>query len=60
MNANNRGGFGNLVWVRDNDGKEYACSADALRDNHNGDHNLSDQEKAGCIDVNTIVGTERW
>jgi hypothetical protein len=33
MTGNAEGGFGNLVWVRDKDGKEYACDADALKGN---------------------------
>lgn len=54
------GGFGNLVWVRDKDGKEYACSVEALKGNIKTKDELSEEEKASCMDVSTIVGTERW
>lgn len=60
MTDETRGRFGNLVWVRDKDGKEYACSADALKGNIRTKEELSDEEKASCMDVSTIVGTERW
>lgn len=54
------GGFGNLVWVRDKDGKQYACNVDALKGNIKTKEELTEQEKANCTDVSTIVGTERW
>ncbi len=60
MAGNNHGGFGNLVWVRDKDGKEYACSVDVLKGNNKAKEGLSDEEKANCMDVSTFVGTERW
>lgn len=60
MNNNNKAGFGNLVWVRDKEGREYACSVDALKGNIRDGRELSDEERAACMDVSTIVGTERW
>ncbi len=55
-----KGGYESLVWIRDKDGKEYACSIDALRGNVKEGHELTDEEKANCLDVSQIVGTERW
>ncbi len=52
-----QGGFGNLVWVRDKDGKEYACNVEALKGNIKAKLELSEEEKASCMDVSTIVGT---
>lgn len=60
MNNNIHGGFGNMVWVRDKDGKEYACEANALRGNIAAKEELSADERAGCVDVSTFIGTERW
>ncbi|MBC8318131.1 MAG: hypothetical protein H8E41_09505 [Desulfobulbaceae bacterium] len=60
MTGNIEGGFGNLVWVRDKDGKEYACSADALKGNIKAKEELTEEEKKNCTDVSTIIGTERW
>ena len=54
------GGFGNLVWIRDKDGKEYACSVEALKGNIKTKEELTDEEKESCMDVSLIVGTERW
>lgn len=53
-------GLGNLVWVRDKDGKEYACNVDALKGNIKTKSELSEEERASCTDVSTIIGTERW
>ena len=60
MNNKMQSGFGNLVWVRDKDGKEYACSIDALKGDIRTKEQLTDEERAGCIDVSSIVGSERW
>lgn len=60
MNNNKHGGFGNLVWVRDKDGKEYACEANVLRGDIEAKDKLSADERAGCVDVSTFIGTERW
>lgn len=53
-------GFGDLVWIRDKDGKEYACSVEALKGNIKTKEELTEEEKKNCMDVSTIVGTERW
>ncbi|MBU0681110.1 MAG: hypothetical protein KKD73_06795 [Proteobacteria bacterium] len=53
-------GIGNLVWVRDKDGKEYACSVDALSGNIQTKEELTAEERKNCMDVSTIIGTERW
>ncbi|MFH1217243.1 MAG: hypothetical protein V1706_12145 [Pseudomonadota bacterium] len=60
MRENKSGGFGNLVWIRDKDGKEYACSAEAIKGNIKTKEELTDGERKECMDVSTIVGTERW
>lgn len=49
-----------MVWVRDKDGKEYACYADALKGKIKKKEDLSPEEKANCMDVSQLVGTERW
>ena len=56
----NKGGYESLVWVRDKDGKEYACSAAALKGNIKTKEELTDEEKKSCMDVSQLVGTERW
>ena len=54
------GGYESLVWIRDKDGKEYACPIDAIKGNVKEISELSEAEKAQCMDVNLLVGTERW
>lgn len=54
------GGYESMVWVRDKDGKEYACYVDALKGNIKEKGELTEEEKASCMDVSQLVGTERW
>ena len=51
-----KAGYESMIWVRDNDGREFACYMDDVKD----EHNLTEEERAKCLDVNQIVGTERW
>jgi hypothetical protein len=55
-----KGGYESMVWIRDKVGKEYACYLDALKGNIKEKDQLSEEEKANCLDVNEIIGTERW
>jgi len=48
-----------MVWVRDKDGKEYACYLKDIKGIKTKEQ-LTEEEKANCIDVSQIVGTERW
>jgi hypothetical protein len=56
----NKGGYESLVWIRDKDGKEYACTAAALKGNLKTRDELSEEEMKSCMDVSQLVGTERW
>ena len=56
----NKGGYESLVWIRDKDGKEYACSVDALKGNIKEKAELTEEERANCMDVSQLIGTERW
>jgi len=49
-----------LVWIYDKDGKEFACPADAIKGKVKKKGELTEEEKKKCMDVNEIVGTERW
>jgi hypothetical protein len=54
------GGYESMVWIRDKEGKEYACYLDALKGNIKTKDQLTEEERAKCLDVSEIVGTERW
>ena len=56
----NKGGYESLVWVRDKDGKQYACSLNALKGNIKEKEELTEEERASCMDVSLLIGTERW
>ena len=53
-----KGGIESLVWINDQDGKEYVCSLDDAGKRSFED--LSEAEQKQCADVNQIIGTERW
>ena len=53
-------GYESLVWIRDENGKEFYCPAEAVRENFTDGDKLNNQEQAACSDVNLIIGTERW
>jgi len=56
MSDDLKGGYGDLVWVRDKDGKEYACSIDALKGKIKTKEEMSEAELAGCTDLSTVIG----
>lgn len=44
-----------MEWVRDIDGKEYVCYSSNVKDKKN----LSDEEKANCLDSSQVLG-DSW
>ena len=53
------GGYESMVWVRDKDGKEYACYLKDIKGIKTKEQ-LTEDERSKCVDVSQIVGTERW
>ncbi len=53
-------GYESLVWIRDEKGKEFYCSAEAVREDFTDGNELNNHERAACTDVNLLIGTERW
>lgn len=53
-------GYESLVWVRDDNGREFSCSLEHNRSGVRRLDDLSDHERRSCMDVSVIVGTERW
>jgi len=50
------GGYEGMIWVTDKNGKEYACYVKDIKKKED----LTEEEKAKCMDINQLVGTERW
>ena len=44
-----------MVWVRDKDGKEYACYIDDLK-NIKKKEDLTDEEREKCLDISQVLG----
>lgn len=55
-----KGGYESIVWIKDNNGKEYACYADDIKSNDAVKGLLNETDRSRCLDVSEIVGTERW
>lgn len=55
-----KGDYGSMAWVNDRSGKEYVCTVNVDHLDEHEYERLSEDEKKTCIDVNQIVGTERW
>ncbi len=53
---NTGGGYESMVWVQDRNGKEFSCYREDIKNTEE----ITDVEKVKCLDVNTIIGTERW
>ena len=47
-----------MVWIRDKDGKEYACYLDDLKGIKKKE-DLSDEEKEKCMDISLVLG-DSW
>lgn len=54
------GGYESMVWVRDKNGKEYACYLNDIKGKIKTKEELTPEERDKCLDVSEIVGTERW
>lgn len=54
------GGYESLAWIKDKNGKEYVCPIDALKGDTRDRVELNEEERRACMDVNVIIGTERW
>ncbi|MEW6426416.1 MAG: hypothetical protein AB1568_00115 [Thermodesulfobacteriota bacterium] len=54
------GGYESMVWVRDKDGKEYACYLSDIKGKLKTKEELTEEERKNCLDVSLIIGTERW
>lgn len=55
-----KGDYGSMAWVNDDSGKEYVCGVDPEHLDEHSYENLSSEEQHSCVDVNQIVGTEKW
>ncbi len=47
-----------MVWIRDKDGKEYACYIEDLK-NVKKKEDLTDEEKEKCTDISLVLG-DSW
>ena len=53
---NTGGGYESMVWVQDRNGRQFSCYQKDIKN----PEALTDEERAKCLDVNTLIGTERW
>jgi hypothetical protein len=48
-----------MVWVNDRKGREFACYINDIKDIEHFE-DLPDEVREKCLDVNILIGTERW
>ena len=48
-----------MVWVKDKDGKQYACYANDRSGTIKSKENLTEGEKKTCLNLNTVLG-DNW
>ena len=53
-------GYEFLVWVQDDHGREFSCTLDSAREGVRSLQDLTGHERASCMNVNLILGDERW
>lgn len=53
-------GYESLVWIKNENGREFYYKADAVREDFIDGQPLNKKEQAACTDVSLIIGTERW
>ena len=58
--SSGQSGYDSMVWVSDDKGHEFSCTLEQARGGVRSLDDLSERERASCVDVNAIVGTERW
>jgi hypothetical protein len=49
------GEYNSMVWIRDKDGKEYACYLKDIK-GLKAKEDLTEEEKAKCLDTSQILG----
>ena len=55
-----KGGYESMVWLSDNNGQEFVCYIDDLGENVKTREDLKEEDFKKCLNVNEIIGTERW
>jgi len=55
----NSGGYESIVWITDRHGREFSCYENDLK-NIEQFKEMNEKLREKCVDVNNIVGTDRW
>ena len=55
----NSGGYESMTWINDKEGKEYVCYLNDLTKNVHFEE-IPEKISVRCLNVNNLVGTERW
>jgi hypothetical protein len=53
-------GYESLAWIKDKNGKEYVCPLSVLKGDISDRLELNEEERQQCMDINQLIGTERW
>ena len=55
----NSGGYESMVWINERNGREFACYINDTK-NIERFEELPEEVREKCLDVNSLIGTERW
>ena len=51
-----KGGYESMIWVQDREGRQFSCYLDDIKN----PAEITEEETGRCLDVNNLIGTERW
>lgn len=55
-----KSGYESMVWLNDKDGREFVCYIGQVGNDIKSTEDLKESDFRKCINVNSIIGTERW
>ncbi len=55
-----KGGYESMVWLNDSEGHEFVCYIDDIGDEVKSMDELTENQARKCLNVNELIGTERW
>ena len=55
-----KSGYESMIWLNDKKGREFVCYIDDLGKNVKTREDLREEDFKKCLNVNEIIGTERW
>jgi hypothetical protein len=55
-----KGGYESMIWLNDKRGREFVCYIDEVGEDIKHREDLNEDDFKKCLNVNELIGTERW